>query len=230
MEYPKTIQFKWLFIALSGFAGIIAPPLFIGTFTIAGLLRPGYSAMSQAASDLGRGANGWIFNWDLRLLGLLMICFALGFFFLLRSLLSRSKAITVLLLLCISGLGAIGGGVFMEVDPQHIAMTATSGLLHGASFITLFLAFVIALFLMGFSFLRVSEMRKYGMYTVITALVTLLLNIVSVFIPASLQIGGLMQRIMETESFAWYVVMGVLLVSFAYTHQRSLASKTIPFL
>jgi hypothetical membrane protein len=219
-EQKPLTPFKLRLISLSALAGIIAPVFFIGVFTIAGFLRPGYSLISQVASDLGRGSDGWIFNWALRLFGVLTICFAPGFFLLLRSLVDRTKAITVLVLLCLSGLAAIGGGIFVELDPQNLAATATSGLLHGACFLTLVITLIIALFIVGSSFLPVPDLRKYGVYSLITALATVILNIVPLLVPTSLHIAGLLQRILETEAFAWYVVMGVLLLSFVRSQQH----------
>jgi len=48
---------KW-----SGFAVVLAPILFVLSFTIAGLLRPGYSPIHQAISDLGVGARPCLLN------------------------------------------------------------------------------------------------------------------------------------------------------------------------
>lgn len=205
---------------LSALLGIIAPVLFIVVFTIAGLLRPGYSPISQAASDLGRGANNWIFNIDLRVFGLLTILFAFGFFSFLRARVGKGSAISSLVLLCLSGLGAIGGSFFAEFDP-HNPSTEASGLLHGASFLLLFIMFTLTLLVVGFAFLRVRSLHGYGYYSLLTALVTIILNIVPLFIPAYLHVGGLMQRILEIEAFAWYVVMGWLLITFVRSYRGS---------
>jgi hypothetical protein len=48
---------RWLALA-----GVVGPILFIALFTLAGLLRPGYSAIRDAISDLGIGPNAWIQN------------------------------------------------------------------------------------------------------------------------------------------------------------------------
>jgi hypothetical membrane protein len=207
---------------LSALLGIIAPVFFIVVFTIAGLLRPGYSPISQAASDLGRGTNNWIFNIDLRVFGLLTMLFAFGFFSFLRAHVGRGSAISSLVLLLLSGLGSIGGSFFAEFDP-HNPDTAQSGLLHGASFLLLFIMLTITLLVVGFAFLRVRSLRGYGWYSLLTALVTIILNIVPMFIPAYLQVGGLMQRILEIETFAWYVVMGLLMITFIRSCQGSQA-------
>jgi hypothetical membrane protein len=43
-------------------SGVAGPLLFIGAFTVMGALRPGYSAIHQAVSDLGVGSHSWVLN------------------------------------------------------------------------------------------------------------------------------------------------------------------------
>ena len=61
-------------------AGLIGPILFVTIFTIAGFLRPGYSAIRDAISDLGVGDDAWIQNANFLLFGALLVTFAIGFF------------------------------------------------------------------------------------------------------------------------------------------------------
>ena len=54
---PHRAFAKWI-----GLAAVLAPLLFILSFTIGGLLRRGYSPIHQAISDLGVGARPWLLN------------------------------------------------------------------------------------------------------------------------------------------------------------------------
>lgn len=56
-------------------AGILAPILFVGIFTVEGFLRPGYSALSMHISALSLGSRGWIQIVNFILFGLLLLVF-----------------------------------------------------------------------------------------------------------------------------------------------------------
>jgi len=58
----------------------VGPVLFVLTFTVAGRLRPGYSPVDQAVSDLGVSDNGLMLNGSLVILGLSLVGFAIGFY------------------------------------------------------------------------------------------------------------------------------------------------------
>src|SRR5215831_1463819 len=64
---------------LLALGGVIGPAIFVLTFTVAGLMRPDYSPLTQAISDLGVGENAWALNGSLVLLGLLLVGFAVAF-------------------------------------------------------------------------------------------------------------------------------------------------------
>lgn len=206
-------------LTLSALAGVVGPLLFVLVFTIDGFLRPGYSAIREPASDLGRGPNAWIFNTTLLIFGLLLIIFAIGFGQWLRSLIGGRRATICLVLLILSGVGAVTGGLFAEYVPGE-PTTSLSGLMHGLGFLTLFGTLMIALLIIGWSLRKDPQWGSYGWYSLITALVAFLLNIVPVFIPGHEQIGGLLQRVMEIEAFAWYVVTGCRLLLLRNTSQK----------
>jgi Protein of unknown function (DUF998) len=64
---------RWL--ALGGVAG---PVLSVLAFTVAGMLRPGYSPIDQVISDLGIDEHAWIVNGSLVIVGLSLVRFAAG--------------------------------------------------------------------------------------------------------------------------------------------------------
>jgi hypothetical membrane protein len=59
-------------------AGIVGPILFVAVFTVAGWLRPRYSATAEAVSDLGVGEAAWIQNANFFVFGALLLAFATG--------------------------------------------------------------------------------------------------------------------------------------------------------
>src|ERR1051326_4746317 len=58
---------RWLALA-----GVVGPMLYVGVFTLAGFLRPGYSPVRQAVSALGVGTNAWLLNTDAVVFGVLL--------------------------------------------------------------------------------------------------------------------------------------------------------------
>jgi hypothetical protein len=64
------------FLRLAALAGTIAPILFVGIFTIEGLLRPGYTAMDMYVSALSLGPRGLIQIANFLIFGTLFLFFA----------------------------------------------------------------------------------------------------------------------------------------------------------
>jgi Protein of unknown function (DUF998) len=81
---------RWL--ALIG--GVINPIAFVLTYTVAGFLRPGYSPIHQAISDLGVGSNGSLLDTLAVISGLLLIAFVVGFALSIRRVVSRMSRST----------------------------------------------------------------------------------------------------------------------------------------
>ena len=186
------------------FAGVGGPILFVLVFTLAGFLRPGYSPLSQAVSDLGVGPNAWLQNANFVIFGLLLIIFAIGFYQGMRSVISRGWLVACLVLLILSGVGIINGGIFTE-DPTTVIVHWIGG------FLLAFLSPLIVFFIVGWQWYRDPTWRIASWYSLITGVMTIAL-IASLFVflaPSSpLPIGGLLQRLLVLEFFAWYVVMG----------------------
>lgn len=191
--------------------GLVGPVLFVLVFTIAGFLRPGYSAIYQVISDLGIGPNAWLLNSDLVIFGLLIIIFAIGFFYEMRTIISSKwlKASTVFLVF--PGIG-IASDAFFADDIFKNYPTTLHGILHALGFMLAFASFSIALIIIGCQLRGSPEWRKHGRYALITAFLTLvlgiglrLLRIIGILTPAT---GGLTERFLLSIALSWYVVMG----------------------
>ena len=154
---------RWLALA-----GVVGPIVFVGAFTLAGFLRPGYSPIHQAISDLGVGTNAWLLDIDCVVFGVLLLAFAIGFFLGMCQVLADGWRLTCLILLILSGMGAINAGIFTEA-PATVTVHWTLG------FQLAVLPPVVVCGIVGWQWLRVSGWHGYGWYSLIAALVTLVL-------------------------------------------------------
>ncbi len=194
------------FIKWSGLAATVYPVLFVLLFTVAGFLRPGYSAVSQAVSDLGVGPMAWLLNVPTVILGIVMTGLAVGFFQAMRSILSPAWNWTSAILVALPGFGYVVGGIFTE-DPSTVLIHWVVGAILGLYFP------VVTFFVVGLLLLP-TRVRGYGIYSLIAAVVTIAAIVFTslAFAPGSalfgLQVAGLAERVDLVVILAWYVVMG----------------------
>lgn len=193
---------RWLALA-----GVVGPILFVVVFTLAGFLRPGYSPVRQAVSDLGIGMNAWLENTNVLVFGVLQLAFAFGFFLGMRQVIRKGWLLTCLVLLFLSGVGSINSGIFTEA-PATVTLHWTLG------FLLVVLPLVMACAIAGWRWLSLSGWRGYAWYSLLTALGTVMCILLSfVFLAprspiSGARIGGLMERVLGLVVLAWYVVVG----------------------
>jgi hypothetical membrane protein len=193
---------RWLALG-----GVVGPILFVAAFTVGGVVRPGYSPIHQAASDLGVESNAWLLNVSLILLGILLIAFAFGFFRSLRPALSQTWRWVCAALLACTGLGFAVAGIFTEA-PATVAIHWMVGMP------LLVLGSVVGFFLTGLALRRDARWRGWSAYTLVASLVTIVLiaSMFWVFTPgtplAPARLGDLMERALFIEILAWYVAFG----------------------
>jgi hypothetical membrane protein len=191
-------------LALIG--GVISPIAFVLIYTVAGILRPGYSPIHQAISDLGVGPYGWLLDTVAVMYGLLLIGFAVGFALSMRQVLNVGWRWFGAALLALRGLTLVTLGIFTEA-PATVRIHSLASI---AGLVSMISAFIV----IGIGLRRNSQWRGWGTYSLVTALVTLMLVEVEfwVFTPgtplASAHLGGLMERLLYLETLAWYVVFG----------------------
>jgi hypothetical membrane protein len=192
--------------------GVIAPILFMLIVTIASLLRPGYSQIRDPISDLGNGPRAWIQNTNFALCGVLLFFFALAFRRGMRSILGRKMVVGCATLLGLSAIGFLAAAYFRVPDAAAPdAVRLRQGMLHGMSFMLIFVPLIVALFLSGLQMLRRTSFRSAGWYSLATGSVAILLIalIVRFAAPDSpLPIGGLLTRLLVVETFSWHVLVG----------------------
>jgi len=211
-------------LRLGLWAGIIGPILFVLVFTIDGALTPGYSAINNAVSDLEFGATGWIQRVNFLVLGLLLILFALAFFQSIRPLLASPWRQISASLLILSGAGFLLASLFLPAargESQH----AVHAILHTVAFSLVFIPLGVACLLIGAQLVRMRGWRGFGVYSLVTGLLTLIAplgNLFSLLAPgpqtpisnpgAEFSGGGVINRVGIVIAFAWLVILAVRLL------------------
>ena len=187
--------------------GLVGPIGFVVTFTVAGLLRPGYSPIHQTISDLGVGANGSLVDAALVLNGVLMFALVIAVFRSTRSVFSSRSRWLGSALLTLSPLGFAVAGIFTEA-PSTLAVHWLVGADLGLG------GPVVAFLVTGVLLRRDGRWRAIGTYSLVAGVITLALVGVMgwMFTPgtalAAAHLGGLMERAVVIEVFAWYVAVG----------------------
>ncbi len=205
---------RWL--ALIG--GVINPIAFVLAYTVADLLRPGYSPIHQAISDLGVGPNGSLLDAIAVLHGLLLTAFAVGFALLMRQVLTVGWRWVGAVLLGLRGLANVTTAIFTDA-PATVAI-------HSLATLVALISIMGAFLVIGLGLRRTSQWRGWGTYSLVAALVTLVLVAVEfwAFRPgtplAPAQVGGLLERVLSVETLAWYVVFGWRLFVLAGSRQQ----------
>jgi hypothetical membrane protein len=191
--------------------GVIAPILFIVVVTIASTLRPGYSQIEHPISDLGNGPGAWLQNLNFAVFGSLLLCFAAAFQRGMRSLMGRKALFLTTGLLALSAIGFIAAAYFRVPAPDAPeSIRFRQGMLHGLSFMTIFVPLIVALLLAGSQMLRNLAWRAMGWYSFVTASIAIVLIVlITQFADpsSSVPIGGLLTRLLVVQTFAWHVVI-----------------------
>src|SRR6266511_2491642 len=104
-----TWQLARVFVLIGG---VINPIVFVTAYTVAGALRPGYSPIHQAISDLGVGRYGRLM--DTIAATLLLILFAAGFAIIMKPVLSPGWRWAATALLVLRGLAGLTTATFTE--------------------------------------------------------------------------------------------------------------------
>jgi hypothetical membrane protein len=195
---------RWLALG-----GLLGPIVFIVTFTIAGALRPGYSPIDQAVSDLGVGDRAWVLNASLVFLGLSLAGFAISFYRFVRRLAGRPLRLVTAALLMAVGVGFAVAGIFPETNSLHWLVGAP------LTFVGAPLGFLLA----GLILRRDPGLRGWATATLLASLAVVVLTAVtfatfSSYTPSAAgpemvgQSGGLAERILFVAILAWYAAFG----------------------
>jgi Protein of unknown function (DUF998) len=192
---------RWL--TLGAVAG---PALFTLAFIVLGLLRPGYSSVSEQVSTLAIGPNGGLMRAAFLLDGLLVTVGVVAVFLGLRHDLGAVARWACTVLLALSPLGILWAGIFTR---DHLALH-TLGVVVGLG------TPVITFLVVGLVLRRVPSWRRLGTLMLLACPLTvaLLVGFTNSVPPSVMRAGGaggslgLWQRAMGIEVQAWFVAMG----------------------
>lgn len=206
----KATPWRWngsIASRLVALLGVVSPIMCVLVFTLAGMLRPGYSPVHDVISDLGVGPDGWILNTDLMICGLLGIVFALGLYQSMRLVIKRRWLLASTFLFVLSGIGVVNEGIFHQPAPgdpaAHLHLV-----LHGIGLAVLFYSLIAALLVLGWHLWRLPIWRLSGCYLLCIALVTLGLLIVPPHLKVFSHSAGFLERVQVIVGFSWSVILG----------------------
>ncbi len=186
--------------------GVVNPVAFVAAYTVAGALRPGYSPIHQAISDLGVGRYGPVMDAIATIHGLLLVVFAAGFATLMGSALGPGRVRLATALLVVRGLAGMTTASFTEA-PATVAV-------HSLATIVAVLSLLSAFLVVGLGLRRSARWRRWGRDSLVFfgATVVLVAVMFWLFNPRSLaastRLGGLAERVVSVETLAWYVLFG----------------------
>jgi hypothetical membrane protein len=193
---------KWLTLP-----AVVAPIVLTVAYTVGGLLRPDYSPVQQAISDLGVGPNAWLLNVPVVVAGLAFAGFAAGLFTILRTELPAAWRWVLATLAALTGMGYAAAGIFTE-DPTTVLLHWLLGA--NLAFFTPVLLFLA----MGLLLRQHTYWRAWSAYSLVSGIVTVLLiaTMFAAFTPGSAladaHVAGLLERAVMIESDLWFIITG----------------------
>jgi hypothetical protein len=198
--------------------GVLAGPLFIVTFLFEGLARPAYNPLRHPVSSLALGPNGWIQVVNFMVAGMLCLAMAVG---LLRA--RRGQPVgprSGAILIGAVGVGLLGAGAFITDPvsgyppgtPDLLASYTTSGALHDAFSVPVFLGLPAAALAYAWWFLRHGD-RGWAGYSLASGLALLVsFGLTSAAFSQAPQLvgyGGLLQRTSIAIGLGWLTLLGI---------------------
>ncbi|GIH98236.1 DUF998 domain-containing protein [Planobispora takensis] len=202
--------------------GVIAGPLFVATFLIAGATRAHYDPLRHPVSSLALGGAGWVQTADFILAGLLTLAFGVGLRRVLRAATGPARgSLWGPLLIGVWAIGLIGAGIF-TTDPvggYPLGTPAVQGdytgapaALHDAFALLGFAALIAACAVFAVRF-AVRHQRGWSVFSIATGLVftaALVLSAVGFHqVDPLAGIAGLLQRTMAATAWIWIACLAV---------------------
>ena len=178
--------------------GLLAPALFVGAISIFAALRPQYSHLTDAVSELGARGTRYALAWNLVgfvMVGLLIAVSSWGLF-------RVTGSWAALLFVGLSGVTFAGTGVF----PADMAdLAALGSRMHILVSLICFGAFVLGALILGWRFFRLPGWRGVAIASCILGLLGLLtMPLREMAVPP-----GMAQRVSFTLYLAWIWVLSL---------------------
>ena len=202
------------FRKLSAWAGILAPAIFVGVFTVEGALRSGYDPLKMYISALSLGNRGWIQISNFLILGSLLFIFTLG----LSKEFQTGKASRggIITLYVISALFFISGPFVMDPTETPADQMSVHGLIHGLSGGIVFTIMPIIIFIFLRRFVSDTNWQSFRRWTLILGIIEALGMVVFTYVSkipveqnAYINYFGLFQRIALIPFMVWVFLFGI---------------------
>ena len=202
------------FRKLSAWAGILAPTIFVGVFSIEGALRNGYDPLKMYISALSLGNRGWIQISNFLILGFLLFIFTLG----LSKEFQTGKASRggIMTLYVISALFFISGPFVMDPTETPADQMSVHGLIHGLSGGIVFTIMPIIIFIFLRRFVSDANWQSFRWWTLILGIIEALGVVVFTYVSkipveqnAYINYFGLFQRIALIPFMVWVFLFGI---------------------
>lgn len=198
-----------LFFRLLLFAGIVGPLLFAATVLVVGSLRPEYSHVNQFMSELAEA--GGQFAWLMKYFGFMLpAAFILIFVLAFRTRFPRTPLSSIgTSLLVVFAISMFLAGVFpcdVGCSPPEPTLNQK---LHDLFSILAFPSFTAGVFFWGLSLFHNASWRRFGIYTLGTAILSLVFLIVMIQSEASREGTGTYQRLYLGVLFLWLIMLSV---------------------
>jgi hypothetical protein len=189
-------------------AGIIGPFILVVLDITASLTAPDYSPIRQSMSALALTSVGWVETIGFMLMGLMIEAFTAGLYLNIK----RRRGFGFgTALLTFFGFGMLVVGTFKTNESG--APSTFNGIVHTIAADSVLGLFPIALALILPSIKNDPQWNKMFIYTIITAVIALLLAVCQPFFPDDFQFFGLYERILVLNALLWLgIFAGRLLV------------------
>lgn len=188
-------------------AGMSGPLLFAISVVIVGSLRPEYNHANQFMSELGEtgGHFAWVMNYfGFMLSAGLVLIFVLAF----RTRLPRTALNSIgTSLLVVFAISMFLAGVFSCDVGCPTSERSVDQKLHDLFSVLAFPAFTAGVFTWGLLLSRTASWRRFGIYSLVTASLSLLLLVAMVRSEASREGTGMYQRLYLGVLFLWLMAM-----------------------
>jgi hypothetical membrane protein len=184
-------------------AGVAVPILYFGNLIVSSLFYPGYSHVTQYASELGSASARYpsLFNTGVILTGVAGIASSFGFFFAVRRLTGRSLLAALIgLSFLLFGVSMLMGGLFPMPDPRHGG--------YGLGMAAHLAPLLLAIALWKRQRLRALNVYLLASFVVMLAFFAIMMGVGSLVTRANV---GVFQRLYALAMFPWVGVAAYLL-------------------
>jgi hypothetical membrane protein len=180
--------------------GIIAPILYVMLIIVEGLLRPGYSQVSQAMSELGQNGtpNATLQDANFVIDGILLIALAVGLHKGINQ--GAGSRIGPALMAVFGSANILVGTLFPLPSPFHMPVGVIG-----------FVAMIIAIFAFSRRARRDNQWHGYGSYSLATGVLSVAIFVFIILTGQGILAAwfGLLQRIFAAPLLLWIGVMSM---------------------